>query len=148
MTKTKSTVPVRVIEETSAYWRVVFDYPPFNIVDATIFEGLQELLARMDASPSLRVVVLESANPDFYLAQVDLTGKTGNITTAVVQAVAATSPLMNASRSALILSIVLTIPPLPFSKHNSFRPQLAAVAAAALWAACLISAATAFGCDT
>jgi enoyl-CoA hydratase/carnithine racemase len=50
---------VRVIEETSAYWRVVFDYPPFNIVDATIFEGLQDLLARMDASPSLRVVVFE-----------------------------------------------------------------------------------------
>jgi enoyl-CoA hydratase/carnithine racemase len=76
-------VPVRVIEETSAYWRVLFDYPPFNIVDATIFEGLQELLARMDASPSLCVVVFESANPDFYLAHFDLTGKTGNITTAV-----------------------------------------------------------------
>jgi enoyl-CoA hydratase/carnithine racemase len=83
MIKTKSTVPVRVIEETSAYWRVLFDYPPFNIVDATIFEGLQELLARMDASPSLCVVVFESANPDFYLAHFDLTGKTGNITTAV-----------------------------------------------------------------
>ena len=37
---------VRVIEETPAYWRVVFDYPPFNIVDATIFEGLQDLLER------------------------------------------------------------------------------------------------------
>jgi len=37
----------------------------------------------MDASPSLRVVVFESANPDFYLAHFDLTGKTGNITTAV-----------------------------------------------------------------
>src|ERR1700747_2835015 len=74
---------VRVVEETSAYWRVVFDYPPFNIVDATIFEGLQDLLARMDASPSLRVVVFESAYPDFYLAHFDLTGKTGNITTAV-----------------------------------------------------------------
>jgi enoyl-CoA hydratase/carnithine racemase len=83
MTKTKSTVPVRVIEETSAYWRVLFDYPPFNIVDATIFRGLQELLARMDANPSLCVVVFESANPDFYLAHFDLTGKTGNITTAV-----------------------------------------------------------------
>ena len=83
MTESKSTVPVRVIEETSAYWRVVFDYPPFNIVDATIFEGLQDLLARMDASPSLRVVVFESANPEFYLAHFDLTGKTGNITTAV-----------------------------------------------------------------
>ena len=37
--------PVRVIEETPAYWRVVFDYPPFNIVDASIFEALQDLLA-------------------------------------------------------------------------------------------------------
>src|SRR5213594_3939792 len=80
---TKSTAPVRVIEETPAYWRVLFDYPPFNIVDATIFEGLQDLLARMGASPTLRVEVFESANPEFYLAHFDLTGKTGNITTAV-----------------------------------------------------------------
>ena len=57
---------VRVIEETPGYWKVVFDYPPFNIVDATIFKGLQDLLARMDASPNLRVVVFESANPEFY----------------------------------------------------------------------------------
>ena len=59
----QTAAPVRVIEETPAYWRVVFDYPPFNIADATIFEDLQNLLARMDASPSLRVVVFESANP-------------------------------------------------------------------------------------
>jgi enoyl-CoA hydratase/carnithine racemase len=80
---TESAAPVRVIEETPAYWRVLFENPPFNILDDTIFEGLQDLLARMDASPSLRVVVFESANPDFYLAHFDLTGKTGNITTAV-----------------------------------------------------------------
>jgi enoyl-CoA hydratase/carnithine racemase len=80
---TESAAPVRVVEETPAYWRVLFDYPPFNIVDATIFEGLQGLLARMDAAPSLRVVVFESVNPEFYLAHFDLTGHTGNITTAV-----------------------------------------------------------------
>ena len=80
---TESATPVRVVEEGSAYWRVLFDYPPFNIVDATLFEALQHLLARMDASPSLRVAVFESANPEFYLAHFDLTGKTGNITTAV-----------------------------------------------------------------
>jgi enoyl-CoA hydratase/carnithine racemase len=74
---------LRIIEETPAYWRVVFDYPPFNVVDATIFQGLQDLLARMYASPSLRVVAFESANPEFYLSHFDLTGKTGNITTAV-----------------------------------------------------------------
>ncbi|HTE76682.1 MAG TPA: enoyl-CoA hydratase/isomerase family protein [Xanthobacteraceae bacterium] len=79
----ESAAPLRVIEETPAYWRVVFDYPPFNILDAILFQGLQDLLARMDASPSLRVVVFESANPEFYLAHFDLTGKTGNITTAV-----------------------------------------------------------------
>ena len=79
----ESASPLRVIEEMPAYWRVVFDYPPFNIVDAILFQGLQDLLARMDASPSLRVVAFESANPEFYLAHFDLTGKTGNITTAV-----------------------------------------------------------------
>src|SRR6202047_579012 len=80
---TESAAPLRVIEETSAYWRVLFDYPPFNILDGTIFEGLQDLLARMASSPGRRVVVFESANPEFYLAHFDLTGKLGNITTAV-----------------------------------------------------------------
>jgi enoyl-CoA hydratase/carnithine racemase len=83
MSKSESTMAVRVIEETSAYWRVLFDYPPFNIMDATIFEGLQDLLARMDSSPGLSVVVFESANPEFYLAHFDLTGKLGNIMTSV-----------------------------------------------------------------
>src|SRR5258708_4384760 len=83
MAKADLSAPIRVIETTPAYWRVVFDYPPFNILDATIFEGLQHLLDRMATSESLRVVVFESANADFYLAHFDLTGKTGNITTAV-----------------------------------------------------------------
>jgi enoyl-CoA hydratase/carnithine racemase len=80
---TEATTSIRVIEETPAYWRVVFDYPPFNIADATLFQDLQNLLVRIDASVSLRVVVFESASPDFYLAHFDLTGKTGNVTTAV-----------------------------------------------------------------
>jgi enoyl-CoA hydratase/carnithine racemase len=80
---TESSAHVRVIEESSAYWRAVFDYPPFNIVDASMFEGLQDLLAKMDGNPSLRVVVFESANPKFYLSHFDLTGKIGNIMTSV-----------------------------------------------------------------
>src|ERR1700704_5406712 len=80
---TESAAHVQVIEETSASWGSGVENPPFNIVDATIFEGLQDLLARMDASTSLRVVVFESANPEFFLAHFDLTGKTGNITSAV-----------------------------------------------------------------
>lgn len=79
----ESTAPLRVIEETPAYWRVLFDYPPFNVVDATMYQSLQDLLARMDASANLCVIVFESALPDFYLSHFDLTGKTGNITSAV-----------------------------------------------------------------
>ena len=83
MPETNVAAPVRVVEETPAYWRVVFDYPPFNMVDDTIFQSLQDLLARIDASPGLRVLVFESAIPDFYLAHFDLTGKIGNIMTEV-----------------------------------------------------------------
>jgi enoyl-CoA hydratase/carnithine racemase len=80
---TESRVAVRIVQESPAFWRVIFDNPPFNIVDAGIFEGLQDLLGRMDASSDLRVVVFESAIPDFYLAHFDLTGNIGNILTAV-----------------------------------------------------------------
>jgi len=79
----ESRAPVRVVEESPAFWRVVFDHPPFNIVDAAIFEGLQNLLGRMDGSSELRVVVFESAIDDFYLAHFDLTGNIGNILAAV-----------------------------------------------------------------
>jgi len=67
----ESASPLRVVEETPAYWRVVFDYPPFNVMDGTMFQSLQDLLARMDASQTLRVVVFESAILDFYLAHFD-----------------------------------------------------------------------------
>src|SRR5579863_9445976 len=79
----ESTSPLRVVEETPAYWRVVFDYPPFNVMDGTMFQSLQDLLARMDASQTLRVVVFESSIPDFYLAHFDLTGNLGNVMSGV-----------------------------------------------------------------
>jgi len=79
----ESAGPLRVVEETSAYWRVIFDYPPFNVADGTMFQALQDLLARINVDPSLRVVVFESANHDFYLSHFDLTGKLGNVMTAV-----------------------------------------------------------------
>jgi len=80
---TESAAPLRVTEETPAYWRIIFDYPPFNVADGPMFQALQDLLARINVDPSLRVVVFESANRDFYLSHFDLTGKLGNVMTAV-----------------------------------------------------------------
>jgi len=58
---------VRVIEETSKHWRVVFDYPPFNIVDASIIRSPTGSALANGRPPSLRVVVFESANGEFIL---------------------------------------------------------------------------------
>jgi enoyl-CoA hydratase/carnithine racemase len=74
---------MRVIEETPGYWRAIFDYPPFNVVDGDVFQALQDLLVRMETTESLRVIVFESALPDFYLSHFDLTGKIGNIMSAI-----------------------------------------------------------------
>src|SRR5438046_9692194 len=83
MAKPTETAPMRVVVETPAYWRVVFDYPPFNIVDADIFQALQDLLVRMDTTEILRVGVFESAIRDFYLANIDLAAKLWNNRTAI-----------------------------------------------------------------
>ena len=83
MSTPNATAPMRVVEESPAYWRVVFDYPPFNVVDGDVIQALQNLLGRMDTTESLRVVVFESSIPDFYLSHFDLTGKLGNIMTAI-----------------------------------------------------------------
>src|SRR5882724_6521265 len=74
---------MRVIEETPRYWRAIFDYPPFNVVNADVFQALQDLLVRIETTERLRVVVFESALPDFYLSHFDLTGKIGNIMSAI-----------------------------------------------------------------
>lgn len=79
----ESAAPLCVTEVTPAYWRITFDYPPFNVADGTMFEALQALLARMDADSMLRVLVFESASRDFYLSHFDLTGRLGNVMTAV-----------------------------------------------------------------
>jgi enoyl-CoA hydratase/carnithine racemase len=72
-----------VIEETPGYWRAIFDYPPFNVVDGDVFQALQDLLVRMEMTQTLRVVVFESALPDFYLSHFDLTGRLGNVMSAI-----------------------------------------------------------------
>ena len=75
--------PMQVIEETPGYWRAIFDYPPFNVVDGDVFQALQDLLVRMETTKTLRVVVFESALPDFYLSHFDLTGRLGNVMSAI-----------------------------------------------------------------
>jgi enoyl-CoA hydratase/carnithine racemase len=51
--------------------RVTFDHPPINTITATTVAELAELVDLIEPDVDLRVVVFDSANPDFYLAHYD-----------------------------------------------------------------------------
>jgi len=53
-------------------WTITFSNPPINIfVPDTIVE-LGALMTDLEADPSVKVVVLQSANPDFFIAHLDV----------------------------------------------------------------------------
>jgi len=53
-------------------WTITFSNPPINMfVPDTIVE-LGALMTDLEADPSVKVVVLQSANPDFFIAHLDV----------------------------------------------------------------------------
>ncbi len=61
--------------ETTSILRVLFDNPPINLVDHRTLIELDQILSEIESSQDLKVVVFESANPDFFLAHWDITSK-------------------------------------------------------------------------
>jgi len=62
----------RVERRNPRYCHVTFDHPPINTITATTVAELGDLVGLIEQDPDLRVVVFDSANPDFYLAHYDL----------------------------------------------------------------------------
>lgn len=58
--------------ETPAFWRVTFRHPPLNLVDHATLQELHDLTGEIEAAQDLKVVVFDSADPDFFLAHWDL----------------------------------------------------------------------------
>jgi enoyl-CoA hydratase/carnithine racemase len=53
-------------------WTITFNNPPINMfVPATISE-LRALMTEIESDPSVKAVVFESANPDFFVAHLDV----------------------------------------------------------------------------
>lgn len=61
----------RITRNSAAYWRVTFDNPPINMLDADTVAELTQLLESMESDEHLRVVVFDSANPEFFIAHFD-----------------------------------------------------------------------------
>jgi enoyl-CoA hydratase/carnithine racemase len=54
------------------YWRVTIDNPPLNLFDPDLLTALQQLVGRLEADNDTKVVVFDSANPDYFIAHIDL----------------------------------------------------------------------------
>src|SRR5215467_4543965 len=53
-------------------WTITFSNPPINMFVPTTIVELGALVAAFDADPSVKVVVFQSANPDFFIAHLDV----------------------------------------------------------------------------
>ncbi len=68
----ESKTPVVVNQRSAAYWRVTLDNPPINLFDPEMVAGLQALIERLERDDDVKVVVFDSADPDYFIAHLDL----------------------------------------------------------------------------
>jgi enoyl-CoA hydratase/carnithine racemase len=61
-----------VSEDSPSFWRVIFNNPPINLLDPDTIRELHQLIAIVEAAGALKVVVFESANPDYFIAHYDM----------------------------------------------------------------------------
>ena len=53
-------------------WTITFSNPPINLFVPTTIVELGALMTDLEADPSVKVVVFQSANPDFFIAHLDV----------------------------------------------------------------------------
>ncbi len=53
-------------------WRVTFSNPPINMFLPSTIVQLGALMTRLEADPSVKVLTFQSANPDFFIAHLDV----------------------------------------------------------------------------
>jgi len=61
-----------IAKVTPNYWRVTFDNPPVNLQDPDTILELKSLIGLFESEDELRVVVFDSANPDFFINHYDV----------------------------------------------------------------------------
>ncbi|MEM1153770.1 MAG: enoyl-CoA hydratase/isomerase family protein [Pseudomonadota bacterium] len=60
------------VDKLGALANVTIDNPPVNIITGQLFAELAAVFEELDGDSSLAVVVVKSANPDFFLAHFDV----------------------------------------------------------------------------
>ena len=66
------TAQLSIARESASLWRVTFSNPPINMFVPTTIVELGALMTDLEADASVKVVVFESANPEFFVAHLDV----------------------------------------------------------------------------
>lgn len=61
-------VTFNVKKKSSHAWRILIDNPPINAITDSMYDAFFDLVGEIEASPDLKVVTFESANPEFFIA--------------------------------------------------------------------------------
>ncbi|MBO0815144.1 MAG: enoyl-CoA hydratase/isomerase family protein [Actinobacteria bacterium] len=64
---------LRVTKTDEGVLSVVIDAPPMNLIGPELVRDLVRLLGALESDQDIRVMVLESADPDYFVPHVDLT---------------------------------------------------------------------------
>ncbi|AXI84964.1 enoyl-CoA hydratase [Streptomyces sp. ETH9427] len=60
------------IDVTDGVATVTIDHPPLNLMDASLLPSLRAFIARVRDDADVRVIVFESADPEFFIAHGDM----------------------------------------------------------------------------
>lgn len=63
---------IEIAHPAPGYWRATFSNPPINLIDPDTIVQLGELVTRLESDHDIKVVVFDSADPDFFLAHYDV----------------------------------------------------------------------------
>jgi len=62
---------LRITVDGGIAW-VTIDHPPLNLFDLALIQEMDRVDRELEADPAVRVVVFQSANPDFFIAHADV----------------------------------------------------------------------------
>jgi len=64
--------PLKITRHNAGLWQVTIDAPPLNLFGPELLTGLEKVVRLMKATPELRVIVFDSAIPNYFIAYFDI----------------------------------------------------------------------------
>jgi enoyl-CoA hydratase/carnithine racemase len=80
MSQTAKTAQLRLDRQSPAYWRVMFDNPPLNVMGPEFVLEFGDIIKAIETDEQVKVVVFESAVDGYFLNHSDFTAKLEDLT--------------------------------------------------------------------